>query len=406
MLTKQEYVKIAIFLITICFIITIQVLIAGYLASLSIPIISYLQSNKPLVIFMQFLTLLGSRRIKTLLLCITFSFCSHYHTFLFALITYFSMFFNGLLKINLQQPRPFFLSDEIEALSCEFGYGYPSNHVITTVPAFLIFFEIMYYRFEFDKRRKSGAYYWFGITAVFLLCVLIGISRLVLGVHSLDQVVFGLIMGFAVYYFFFDVIDMNIKNPLPFIRILFNNYYFYKVILIMSLLFFGFFINAILLDGNDYYDTIWTVRIIEGCGYYPYLTPFFKCLIDVCDFMVIVGVLIGMIIDIKVTTRYQNVEDFIYDNVSHDNHSRVGQWNHTTILPLLLRVVLTYLQTNVIAWICKLGIGLFDKSLIVEMFFDKIIPLTLVGILMFVLYRKEFEYLGITNKIVHNNKAN
>jgi hypothetical protein len=116
----------------------------------------------------------------------------------------------------------------------------------------------MYYRFLVDKMTNGRLFYWLGISTVFIFCVIIGFSRLILGVHSLDQVIFGLIMGFGIYYFFLDVIDIDLRNPLPYLRIMFNKYYFNKVMLIISTLFFIFILNIIFLEGKESLLTIWT----------------------------------------------------------------------------------------------------------------------------------------------------
>jgi membrane-associated phospholipid phosphatase len=403
MLTKAEYLKILIWLFVVSFIIAIQVLIADDLFEMSIPIIKSLQEESYLVKAMQYITKLGSKKFKTLLLCIIFSLCNHYHAFIYALIAYTSMLVCGVLKINLQQPRPFWLSDEVQALNCEFGYGYPSNHVITTVPAFLIFYEIMFYRFEVDKKTNGRLYWWIGFLTVLLITIIVGFSRMVLGVHSLDQVVFGLVMGFALYYFFLDVIDLDLRNPMPFFRILFNKYYFYKLAFLVCLAFFGFIINIILISGSENHEAIWTTRIIRSCGKEASVTPFFKCLVDIFDFFAFVGLISGMLFDIKFINPVQKIEDFMNDYISYDKHSRVGQWNHTGFVTFVIRVILTYVQGMIIFMICGFVTGLFfTNGLITQMLLGKVLPMTLMGFCIFALYRKEFEYLHLTNRINHS----
>jgi hypothetical protein len=112
-----------------------------------------------------------------------------------------------------------------------------------------------------------------------------------------------------------------------------------------------------------------------------------------------------MIIDIKITS-FTNVEDFVYDYISYDLHSRVGQWNHTGFLSFLCRVILCYFQTNLIIKLFDTYlITFFEKGLITGLFMFKIFPLTLLGIMMFVVYKKEFKFLRITNKINHKKIA-
>jgi hypothetical protein len=169
MLSRAEYIKLLVFVVAIAIIILIQLLTASILSEMSINIIISLQKDKYLVTSMQFITIIGSKLVKLLMLCITFAICNSYHAFMYSLVTYTSMFACSFLKINLQQPRPFWLSDEISAIECEYGYGYPSNHVLTTVPSLLMFFEIMYYRFDLDKTVNKKIYYWLGMSTISFL---------------------------------------------------------------------------------------------------------------------------------------------------------------------------------------------------------------------------------------------
>jgi membrane-associated phospholipid phosphatase len=399
MLTKAEYIKLLVFILVISFVIIIQVLTAKDLFNMSVPIINSLQENSSLVTIMSYLTNLGAKKFKCLLLSTVFCLCNHYHTFLYAMVAYTAIAFCGILKINFQQPRPFWLSDEVITPYCPFAYGYPSNHVLSTIPAFLMFYEIIFYRFEVDKKVYGKIYWWIGFLIVLSLSALVGFSRMVLGVHSLDQVVFGELMGFALYYLFLYILDLDLRNPVPFFRILFSKYYFNKLMLIINLGFFTFIMNIILLNGAESYEDDWTSRIIRRCHRLPDVTPFFKCLIDVCDFFAFIGIIFGMLFDINIVQGIKNLEEFMNDYISYDNHSRVGEWNHTNVLRLICRIVITYYQCIFIMdFSYYLKNVLFGRSLIVEVVFGKMISMGLLGFLMFGVYRKEFDLLKLTNK--------
>jgi membrane-associated phospholipid phosphatase len=399
MLTKAEYIKLLVFILVISFVIIIQVLTAKNLFDMSIPIINSLQEHETLVNIMSHITMLGAKKFKCLMLAVTFSLCNHYHSFLYALIAYTAMAFCGILKINFQQPRPFWLSDDVKTPFCPFAYGYPSNHVISTIPAFLIFYEIIFYRFEIDKKVRGRVYWWIGFSFVLTLSVVVGFSRMVLGVHSLDQVVFGEMMGFALYYLFLYILDLDLRNPVPYFRIMFSKYYFHKLMLIFSLGFFAFIINILILNGSEIHENMWTERILRRCHRLPEVTPFFKCLIDVCDFSAFIGIIFGMLFDIKFVQKFRTLEDFLNDYISYDKHSRVGEWNHTGIISLVIRIVITYYQTFFIMdYSYYLKNYLFERSLIVEVVFGKMISMGLLGFLIFGVYRKEFDILCLTNR--------
>jgi membrane-associated phospholipid phosphatase len=72
-------------------------------------------------------------------------------------------------KSLMSHPRPSWASDEIQAWACDPDFGNPSGHSLTSM-TFASF--------------SSNHYLLF-------LAFLVGYSRMVLGVHSLNQVVFG-----------------------------------------------------------------------------------------------------------------------------------------------------------------------------------------------------------------------
>ncbi|HET7010589.1 MAG TPA: phosphatase PAP2 family protein [Anaerolineales bacterium] len=85
------------------------------------------------------------------------------------------------LKWMIGLPRPYWVSPEVQALSAEASYGFPSGHAQTPLA--------VYGRIAAHVRRR-----WVTLaTAVILL--LIGISRLTLGVHFASNVLTGWLVG-------------------------------------------------------------------------------------------------------------------------------------------------------------------------------------------------------------------
>jgi len=90
-------------------------------------------------------------------------------------------FLNYSLKFFFHSPRPYWVSDQVEAYSHETSFGLPSGHaqIAATMWGWLAV--------EIKKR-------WFTILAIVLI-FLIGFSRLFLGVHFLSDVLLGWILG-------------------------------------------------------------------------------------------------------------------------------------------------------------------------------------------------------------------
>lgn len=460
MLTRKENYKILVFSLLIAFIIIIQYLFSAKLQLLSIPLIRFLQSNPKLINIMRVFSSFGSKKVKSLMLSFIFGLCNTYHAFIHAVVCYVSILFCSWLKLLLQEPRPFWLDSQIHAYDCESGYGYPSNHVLTSIPSFLMFFEILYYHFEIDRKTKSldSLYYYTGIISGLLLCTLVGCSRMVLGVHSLDQVCFGLLMGFAVYYFFLHIIDFDLRNYHPFLQSFTNPYHKAKLILLILAVYLIFLVNAMFTDVS--YDNKWSEMIILSCGKLPPMSPFYKCIDDSGYYFVLLGVTAGIVYDMsnhykgdtcrvldleskfskasktsKGETRCSTIEnvgnlhqekesarhnsqkeygktrlsnllhvDYVLENISDDLltkdlnfENRTGRWNDTNIYTTIVRVTLICLLFNMSFNITTFPKIIFEDNLLSVFIFLKGLPCFTSGFIIFAFGKKICTMLRLGN---------
>ena len=89
--------------------------------------------------------------------------------------------FNEMLKLAFQGPRPYWISADILALSAESTFGIPSGHAQTAAG--------LWGMIALALRRRWAA------TAAIAVIVLIGVSRLYLGVHFPQDVLAGWVLG-------------------------------------------------------------------------------------------------------------------------------------------------------------------------------------------------------------------
>lgn len=401
MLTRKEHVKIVIFSIILVIVILLQYFLSDRIAFMTKPIVNWIQKDEYLLWIMGYYTTIGSKFVKKLLIAITFSLCNYYHAFLYVGVTYTSIFANNYLKILLQEPRPFWVDSSITVLECESGYGYPSDHVLTTVPSFLIFFEIMYYRFEIDKTVNANIFYWVGIAITNLLCISIGFSRLSLGVHSLDQVVFGLLLGFAFYFFYLYVVDYDLRDYRPFLQMISNKYHIQKTIFIILAIYLIFMVNMYFIHityKGEWMEVVKTVCTTE------YYSPFILAVIYSGEYFLLLGSFIGLLYDVKYNysnfTHQAIPPNYIFMNImDHNNKIRIGKWNDTNTFKGILRTLLTLVQIHVMFSTCDYISHLKDNHLLAFVF-TRTLPAFLTGFIIFGLVKKQSCYLGIANEEV------
>ena len=114
------------------------------------------------------------------------------------LITIF--FTNQLLKRIVERPRP-----EGFRIVEELGYSFPSGHSMVSMAFYGLFIYFIY------KKVKNKYIKWTSIILLTLLIVLIGISRIYLGVHYASDVLAGFLLSISYLGLFTHVIKDNIK---------------------------------------------------------------------------------------------------------------------------------------------------------------------------------------------------
>lgn len=95
---------------------------------------------------------------------------------------------NGILKILFHSPRPYWIDSRVKAYAGESTFGLPSGHSQNAASVYGLMASTL--------RRK-----WVWIVSLVVI-LLIGISRMVLGVHFLRDVLGGWLLGFMLLYLF------------------------------------------------------------------------------------------------------------------------------------------------------------------------------------------------------------
>jgi membrane-associated phospholipid phosphatase len=140
-------------------------------------------ANPGLTVFMKALTLLGSEYFYILILPIVFWCVDERFGARFGLVFLFSSFVNSWLKVAFAQPRPFNLEPSV-GLSHESSYGLPSGHAQGTST---------FWGLLAPRIRKP-----WGLVLAVVIPLVIGFTRVYLGVHFPTDVFLGLALGWGI----------------------------------------------------------------------------------------------------------------------------------------------------------------------------------------------------------------
>jgi membrane-associated phospholipid phosphatase len=106
----------------------------------------------------------------------------------------------NITKLAYNQARPFWVSYAIEAGSCSSQFGNPSGHSLTSLGiALAVWFDYNQSVSDGKIARDSAfAQTWARVLTLIVALsfgVSIGWSRFVLGAHSMNQIIFGLLLA-------------------------------------------------------------------------------------------------------------------------------------------------------------------------------------------------------------------
>ena len=295
--------------------------------------------------------------------------------FCFSLI--FMVYLHDLMKLLYAEPRPFWLNSELLKGKCETSYGNPSGH---SLAAFYFFLSLSY--FICKSKINSFVFKIFVYSINIIIAGIIAFSRIVLGVHSIDQVLYGTTLGiwiFLVLTYVFKVYDMPLSYYLKYYKEIKYIICFLLVLLILFALPIIFYNVINILPDIKKYDSV----INKKCPG----TPFYKvysheCMAQSLILLLIVGIYFGQYCFFNIFNRDKN--KFIGKKLLLDLEENINSWNNKNNLNCL----------NIIKMIGLMSLsslpGLFylfvpgKNNSLINIFLFKIgLPLFLIGFLFF-----------------------
>ena len=234
-----------------------------------------LQEELPdfLLAFFRYITDIGGKYLIGFIVLFVFLFCSIIRSTVFILGLELCMQLNYLMKEWYGDLRPYLEDNTLFQGKCDAGYGNPSSHSMANTFLYLILFVYLRDTNILKKRYIIQAVtFLFLILWIFLICL----SRIVVGVHSIDQVIYGACLGFIMFLFFTVVFKLH-KMPIIYYKNFFNKKpYIITLLFIIIIIIAASFINRFILSKRIDIDFIKYNNIIDTlCGEkYPYYKRF------------------------------------------------------------------------------------------------------------------------------------
>lgn len=156
--------------------------VSNYIYSLRTPLLTKV---------MFFFSLLGEQIVIAGSVLVVIFLTRRHHrkeTFIFPLLLTMGLIVTSLLKILFKVPRP-----TIDPLLTLNSYSFPSGHSLN---AFLFYATIAYFVYHFTKRKLTTI---FVSVSSLIIILMVGISRIYLGVHHPSDVLAGYDVGFSLF---------------------------------------------------------------------------------------------------------------------------------------------------------------------------------------------------------------
>ena len=168
------------------------------------------------IIFFRFITVVGCDYFIAISLVIIFLGFSFIQTIVYFFGITLSIYMQSLMKIIYGDSRPFMERQELFKGICDGGFGNPSGHALVS---FFIYLVLIHYIMNHKFFNEKIIIKILLISILVTLLLLVVFSRIILGIHSINQIIFGSLLGIwifliLVYSFKLDRMSMIIYRKL------------------------------------------------------------------------------------------------------------------------------------------------------------------------------------------------
>ncbi len=327
-----------------------------------------------------------------LILIVLFFPVQYSYTFFLAQVV--EMHVCNIAKTIYGQGRPFLLDngDSIYK-ACEKSYGNPSGHSFGTTTCYLGLCQLV---IDYYKLKNLSSALLYSLAAFIILTV--NLSRVVLGVHSFNQVIFGDTFGFTLFFIIYHIIQPHKRK----VKIFFDRFMNIPY-LILNAICFCFIIGYIFLanylfnrEGEDNYQKLYnnlekrlkkppkkaSIFARKSISKTFYITGYFG--------MVIGMALFSRIITRKYNSRYKEANNY---------HLKPKQIWYISLPIRVVLLAISYVPFIVMKFVFENTNDIYFNYLV-----EKALPMFFFGFLLFGPYLIFNVFLEIANRGLYNQE--
>ena len=301
----------------------------------------------------------------------------------------FGVFLNGIIRMFYFDDRPFWTNPEHTPCFCAIDYGNPST---TGIDAFLMF-AVFYKSFTYKSKSKMFKFLLFVIAASNIAYIFI--IRMLQNIHYMHQLLFGMIIGFVIYYIYFEILEINFDNKEQFMSLLKK----WKEIFLATA--FIWTLDTYIHMKIDFKPPEESIvkTIVQNC---PIVDMFafdhesYSKSVRIFEF---IGCFVGSYLEYVFVFKFDEDKFLKYDVNSENEMYKQTHWCKSLIRFCMFYVLQRYALSHLI-----LGKGNFEKfwklPLVYGLIFEQIIPLIIHGLCVFLIFKVVSKGLGLTNEKV------
>jgi hypothetical protein len=290
-------------------------------------------------------------------------------------------------------------------MACNTSWGVPSTHAMSTVTVYLTLWKIIFdcSRLRYKKYVKIIALLMFS-----LLILFVNFCTFLSALHSIDQILFGTLIGFQIFFFIFYVLNVDLNDGKFLLKIVKFKSIFYLTICLVLL---SGVLTLYFLPQNDEKFKLYENNIKNNskCSNdQQNLSLNNDALMLCCIFFCSLGMIFGMKYEYRFifNKNEMNWRQYNFDKENGDEDSllsklsitKESQWNHTTVFFTCLRFLAILPIQGIILipyWVINI-----ENNLVIVILFKVFLPIFLNLFFMFCLEKTLLRKIGVTNDAI------